>query len=351
MTKPGETTIYTIAAELGVNPATVSRALRQAPNIGDELRRKVREVAEREGFRPRPIVRRRVTVAALVETQGQGGELLAGATAVVLEGLWDAARVAGAELSLFGGNGETLNEAGLLRRLGRRGVDGAVVLNAGAGSAYVRVLRDKRFPCCCVLGAPAGGEAYLFGVDEVAVGAHAARHLLGLGHRALAVVGGVPFANSDAPRVEGVRGACADAGLPGEAVCVVPASLAYADGFECGGCGAATLLRMRPDITAICALDGATAIGAVRGLRERGVSVPGDVSVLACDDTAVCAHVSPALTAVRIPYRRLGTAAFQWVCAAVVSGTPLAPPAGVGSPFELLVRESTGTVRPRGAAG
>jgi LacI family transcriptional regulator len=324
---------------LGVNPGTVSRALTNFPGISEETRRRVWEVADREGFRPRPISRRAVSIAALIQTQKEGLDLLSPYTDAVLEGMWEYAQTANVEMAFFSGSVADLNERGLIRRMGRRGIDGVVVINSNDDSRYLKSLRSKRFPYCCVMSAPDGFEDSLVSVDNRQVGFRAATHLLELGHRRVAVFIGAVHFKAHQDRLEGVRRAFAKAGIPLDKTLIVQGSADYADGFAFGCGGVRQLFRDKRDVTAIFTMDTQEAIGAIRGLSEAGKSVPADVSVVTCDDSPLAANMIPALTVMDIPNRRLGYDAMRRVHASLESGaTPSLPPA---LEVDIIVRESS----------
>ena len=324
---------------MGVNPGTVSRALTNFPGISEETRRRVWEVADREGFRPRPISRRAVSIAALIQTQKEGLDLLSPYTDAVLEGMWEYAQTANVEMAFFSGSVADLNERGLIRRMGRRGIDGVVVINSNDDSRYLKSLRSKRFPYCCVMSAPDGFEDSLVSVDNRQVGFRAATHLLELGHRRVAVFIGAVHFKAHQDRLEGVRRAFAKAGIPLDKTLIVQGSADYADGFAFGCGGVRQLFRDKRDVTAIFTMDAQEAIGAIRGLSEAGKSVPADVSVVTCDDSPLAANMIPALTVMDIPNRRLGYDAMRRVHTILESGaTPSLPPA---LEVDIIVRESS----------
>ena len=112
-----------------------------------------------------------------------------------------------------------------------------------------------------------------------------------------------PPRNVDGPvRLAGVRDALADAGLD-------PASITIATGAPLVGGGEAAMLELldrAPGVTAVLAYNDLMAIGALRAVRRRGGSVPGDVSVVGFDDVALAAYVDPPLTTLEPEHGRDG---------------------------------------------
>jgi len=101
---------------------------------------------------------------------------------------------------------------------------------------------------------------------------------------------------------------------------------------------------LRP--TAVLAMSDAMAIGAMRALRDLRLDVPGDVSVVGFDDIDLAPHVDPPLTTVHQPIRRKGEEAVRLLLS-VVERRDLAKPEHRRLETRLIVRASTGPVRPR----
>ncbi|WP_137989217.1 LacI family DNA-binding transcriptional regulator [Streptomyces vilmorinianum] len=161
-------------------------------------------------------------------------------------------------------------------------------------------------------------------------------HLLELGHRRIGYVAGPADRTTTRHRLEGHREAMAAAGLPEGPT--VHGTYDRASGYD----ATLELLRREPSLTAIVASNDTVALGACAALRERGLSIPGDVSVAGFDDLPFSVDAVPALTTVRLPLQEAGARAGR-----LAMGTEEAPAGGVSTiPAELLVRDST--ARPRG---
>lgn len=144
-------------------------------------------------------------------------------------------------------------------------------------------------------------------------------HLLSLGHRRIGCVAGPVERSTTRHRLEGHRAALATYGLapqtsngadPGE----IPGQPVVHGGYDrsSGYDGALELLRKDPTVTAIVAANDTAALGVCAALRDRGLSVPGDISVAGFDDLPFSADASPALTTVRIPLHEAGARAAGW---------------------------------------
>ncbi|WP_327291040.1 LacI family DNA-binding transcriptional regulator [Streptomyces sp. NBC_01198] len=165
-------------------------------------------------------------------------------------------------------------------------------------------------------------------------------HLLSLGHRRIGYVTGPAERSTTGHRLAGHRAALAGHGMgPGTGAGEDADRLIVHGGYDRGAGYDATLelLRRDPGVTAIVAANDTVALGVCAALRDRGLSIPGDVSVAGFDDLPFSADASPALTTVRIPLQEAGARAGR-----LVMGRVAPPPGGVATiATELMVRGST----------
>jgi LacI family transcriptional regulator len=175
--------------------------------------------------------------------------------------------------------------------------------------------------------------------DNVRGAALAARHLLDLGHRDLAVLAGPDTLTTIEDRLRGFREEVERAGLTLPATHVCHADFTRAGGYE----SAIRLLDAGVTATGVFALNDAMAVGALAAYRDRGVDVPGAVSLVGFDDIPLASDVTPALTTVRLPMEELG----RRVVALALREDADAGPVQVESPSELVVRSSTAAPPPR----
>ena len=165
-------------------------------------------------------------------------------------------------------------------------------------------------------------------------------HLLALGHRRIGYAAGPVERSTTRHRLEGHRAALAAHGLgPDTQAGTEAGRLTLHGGYDraSGYDAALELLRREPEVTAIAAANDTVALGVCAALRDRGLSVPSDVSVAGFDDLPFSVDASPALTTVRIPLQEAGARAGR-----LVMGRLAPPPGGVATvTAELMVRAST----------
>jgi LacI family transcriptional regulator len=161
-----------------------------------------------------------------------------------------------------------------------------------------------------------------------------AEHLCGLGHRSIGIIAGPKELIDTTDRLTGHALAAKAAGR------AVPARrTVHADFSRDGGAAAAAhLLDADPRLTALVAHNDAMAIGALAVARQRGIDVPGQLSVVGFDDIPIALDVTPALTTVRVPLIDMGIRALTMALGTHPSGRPLAETAAA----RLVARDSSG---------
>jgi LacI family transcriptional regulator len=176
-------------------------------------------------------------------------------------------------------------------------------------------------------------------VPQNARGAHAiTTELLRLGHRRIAHLTGPPRFSTTRERRRGYEGALEAFGLDVDPALIVPGDFTRDGGLR--ACQA--LLASGEEFSAIFAANDMAAVGALTALRARGLSVPGDVSVVGYDDIPFSRDVTPALTTVRVPMVELGREAMRLALAPADEGERT-----MRLPTEVVMRESA--ARPRAA--
>jgi LacI family transcriptional regulator len=168
-------------------------------------------------------------------------------------------------------------------------------------------------------------------------GARALGRLLGeLGHQRIGAIGGPPLVTTNRDRLEGLRSGLRDYGVSLE-----PAQIVDGDFSREGGMRAAIqLLERDPELTAIFALNDVMAVGALAVLRERGIAVPEQITVVGFDDIPLALDVTPTLTTVRVPMLEMGSRAMRLALA-----QPSAELRVEHLSTELVVRASSGPRR------
>jgi DNA-binding LacI/PurR family transcriptional regulator len=342
-------TLEQVAALAGVGRGTASRVINGSPQVSEKTREIVMRAVEELGYVPnqaaRTLVTRRTGTIALVIAEAEerifGEPFFAGVVRGISAALNDASRQLVLSLVHSTEQAERLGSY-----LTRQHVDGVLLLSLHDDEPFPVDLDARRLPV--VLGGRAEQWAGSFvDVDNVDGARQAVAHLIQTGRRTVATISGPRPSMSGRDRLEGYVAALTDAGLTVDPDLVVEGDFSEQSGWT----GMEELLARRPDIDGVFAASDLMAMGAMRSLRSRGRTVPGDVGVIGFDGTMASETTDPPLSTVRQPLVELGRAMAQMLLRHVDAGGHGAAPEHVVLPVELIVRGST--VRddsPRGSA-
>ncbi|PWC28293.1 LacI family transcriptional regulator [Pseudoroseomonas aestuarii] len=321
--------IKDVAREAGVALSTAALALRDDSRLRPETRRAVREAAERLGYvydRSAALMRsgKSHTVGLLV------CELTNPFYAELTAGVEEALDEAGYATMLANTSESVLRQRRMLERFREQPVDGVLLMPAtGTPPALIGELQAWRVPHATVVrGFRAGAHA---GPDNRAGTRLATEHLLGLGHRRIAFLGGAARNSVSTGRWDGYARSMARAGLAAEHL---PCSTDI-------GAAAAIAQALPPESpTALVCFNDSVAFGATLGLLRAGRMPGRDVAVTGFDDVREAAHWYPPLTTIRVAPRVIGQAAARVLLHRMEQ--PEAPPLREILPPALVVRESCG---------
>ena len=332
--------IVDVAQRAGVSVATVSRALRDMPNVSRTTRDRVLQAAQELQYAASPLASGLVTgrVRAVGVILPYAGRWF---FAEVVRGIEEALREGGYDLVLHVLADVRRREEFLSSLPVRRRVDGVIMVALPLSEPEVGLLRGLGLPMACVAEPTAGihGDR----IDNVAAAQLAVAHLLDLGHRRIACIGGdlngperfsVPGLRSD-----GFRSALAGAGLT-----VRPDWERDGRFTARGGELAMTALLGGPGgrPTAVYCQSDEMAFGALRALRRAGLRCPDDVSIIGMDDHELAETFD--VTTVGQPVAAQGASAARWVIGELQAGvdTHRAVDDVVIHPARLVLRGSTG---------
>lgn len=330
-------TIRDVADRAGVSTATVSRVLAGIGNPKPETAAAVLRAVEQLGYRPSGVARslrmKRTRTLGLIVTDIQNPffpELVQAADS--------AARGLNYSIILGSAAYDEHRAMHYLDLMVDRRVDGLIIASSQLSEESWQWLIASPVPVVVVNAEPSGLPVPVITSDNVGGTRLAVEHLVGLGHRRFAYIRGPEGFTADRPRFEGFRQACADAGIRASDIVEI-----RGDGqFEGGERATAELLAAGSNVTAIVCHNDVTAIGAMRAIRAAGKRVPGDISVVGCDDIAAAAWVVPALTTVAQQKAEMGTLAVQRLAAALDDPGFTGHAETIRIPMVLRVRESTG---------
>ena len=334
MTSTGRPTLAEIAREAHVGISTVSKVLNGHTDVSAATRRAVEQLLADRGYqRPRTARHsaRRTELIDLVINEMDSGWGLA-----ILTGVEEVVEQAGLSLVVS----SVHNRRSLTRRwldsLLARGSQGAILVLSELDDQQRDALDRRGLPFVVVdaVNRPAPGTLSV-GTTNFAGGYAATEHLIGLGHRRIAVIGGPEQLECSRARVAGYRAAMESAGLPVDRRLVRHSTFQHDGGFRTAG----ELLAQSEPPTAVLAGCDEQATGVYEAVRRAGRSIPGDVSVVGFDDLSFARWTAPPLTTVRQPLHDMGVAAAR-ILLRIVSGERV-DPVRTELPTELVIRGST----------
>ena len=334
------TTIEDVAREAGVSTATVSRALRGLPNVAPSTRERILQVARDLEY----------AIDSQASSLASGRSMTVGIV-MPLADQWFYSKVAtSAEVVLAAEGYDVIryslaslgDRTEIFRRLiSSRRVDGLLMLNimltrenldylAKTGCPVVTVeTQTERFPSVST--------------DNVAAARVATQHLVNLGHRQIAVISGLP----DDPmefsipleRERGYRSVLREHGIEIRPELNVPGNFSLEGGAE----AMTHLLAIQQPPTAVFAFSDEMAIAAIKIIRDAGLQIPEDISVIGFDDHDISAYLN--LTTIRQPVSQYGERAGKMLLRMLAGDLGEIP--HLTLPTKLIMRDTTGPCRAR----
>lgn len=330
-------TIREIAKAAGCSTATVSKAMNGYPHVNSATREKILSVARELGFTPNYFAKSLMTkrsylIGILMVDYWRLGivhPLFGG----MIEGFKSKVESRGYELLIIK-NEYTGTNANFVEHCLQRGIEGVFLVITNGMTKCITELAKSNLPCVSVDLRCEGISTVL--TDNEKGGYDAVNHLISLGHSKIAHIA----VNDDKPagrdRLEGYRRAMESAGFAFD-----PELVQTAANFspQAGTHAMSTLLARRDDITAVFASSDVLAFGAVAALRERGISVPEQMSVIGFDDIDTAIYFSPPLTTMRQNRAGIGHIAGD-IMVDLIENQSLAQ-SHLTLPAELVLRGST----------
>ena len=328
--------IRDIAAEAGVSIATVSHALRNPGRVSDATRQKVLVAADKVGYT-------RNRLAASLRTARSGNivviipDVAGSFNSGIIRAIEKVAHSRGYSVLLGDTQGSEEREREFAAMTRSHQADGIVLLSHRFPFDQVGSTAALRDLPPIVNGCESTGQqgVPVVGIDDVQAAMDATLHLLGLGHRDIAVITGNMNTTSCRDRHAGFERAMQSAGLK-----VDPRRVVHSDYTLQGGeRGAQELLQRKVRPTAVFCFSDEIAFGCMYALRQSGFKVPTDVSVIGIDDIPFARYFDPALTTIAQPTDAIGATCASLLFELIEERAPQR--ARYILPHELVVRAST----------
>ncbi|MGH8871355.1 MAG: LacI family DNA-binding transcriptional regulator [Acidimicrobiia bacterium] len=335
-------TLKDVAREAGVHVSTASRALNPltASVVNPDTVERVSTVAKRLGYRPHPLARglrtnQTMSVGMVIPDVENPlfGPIIAGAESVLVEEGY----------SVIIGNADrgAVHAESVVSNMLERHVDGLILATASRSDDVVSDLMRRGVPTVLVnRRTDERSIPSIVGDDYAGIGL-AVQHLVSLGHENIGHVAGPAWVSTGLERRQAFLSWLEQVGLHAD-----PGRVEEADWFrvEPGYRSGLELLGRRPEVTAIVAANDLLALGCYRAIRSLDMEVGVDVSVTGYNDIPLLDMMHPAMTTVRVPYRKLGAEGAKALLA-LMSGDDDDVPEPIELEPSLMVRSSTAPPR------
>lgn len=335
-------TLEDIAEQAGVSRSTVSRVVNDLPNVSEDVRRRVLDVIQQTGYHPnaaaRTLASQRSWTLGLVLPQSVSLFFTDPYFPHLTKGIAQACNEHNYTLALFLVSNKE-DEKKIFSRVNRKGLlDGVLVQSGHHGDQQmIGQLVDANMPQV-VLGRPQRYDNVTFvDVDNVSGAYNATAHLVRLGYRRIATITGPGLSTVGLDRQAGFTKAMNERGIKIDETLETEGDFTEAGGYY----AMQRLLPARPE--AVFVASDLMTIGAIRAVREAGLSVPNDIAFVGFDDIPLAAASDPPLTTIRQPVIQFGVRAVELLIDLIENG--IHPPRHVIMDTQLIIRDSCGAIR------
>lgn len=332
-------TLEMVAERAGVGRGTVSRVINGSEQVSPATREAVLQAVEELGYVPnhaaRALVTRRTSTVALVVSEPDDRVFAEPFFARIVRGVSATLRQRGLQFLLATAGSEE-EHAQMAKYLTSQHVDGVMLISEHQDDTLPARLAAAGV--YCVHGgrplAVEGQPVSYVDIDNVGGAAAATEYLLRSGRQRIAAITGPGDMIAGVERRHGYEKALKEAGRPIAEELIVAGDFSFDSGVR----AMRELQQVEPEVDAVFAASDLMAVGALRVLRESGLSVPGDVSVIGFDDSPGSEHSDPPLTTVHQPAERMGEEMARVLADGISSGT--GDPVSVVLDTHLVIRES-----------
>ncbi|WP_243858871.1 LacI family DNA-binding transcriptional regulator [Actinomyces sp. ZJ308] len=305
-----------VAACAGVSVGTVSHVLNHPERVSETTRKRVEEAIASLGFVRSETARRlrdRGSSVVGVVVHDVSNPFFTEAA----RGIEDRLRESGCVPMLCSSDADSAREQEILSLLAGMSLRGVIIMPSATTLDRLGIFTERGIRVVLMGHPPLPGTLSTVTGDDVAGARAAVSHLLELGHRRIGFVNGPTAIRQARDRRDGVLKELVARGLdPGEVLLEVESEVG-SKSFDAasGAAGAARLLSEPHPPSAIFCANDQMAIGAMREIRRRDLSIPGDVAVVGYDDISFAAELITPLTSVHQPMREMGAAAAELLLA------------------------------------
>ncbi|HPS13784.1 MAG TPA: LacI family DNA-binding transcriptional regulator, partial [Prolixibacteraceae bacterium] len=298
-----EVTIYDIAREIGVSPATVSRALKNNPAISDQVKKKIKEKAEAMGYRSNTFAsnlrtKRTYTLGVIIP------RLDSNFMSSTIAGIEKIANESGYNLIISQSFETQKKEVANSITMYNSRVDGLIVSLASDTNDLNHFARflSKKIPLLFFDRVPDNPDYISVVIDNFKMGYEVTKHLIEQGCRSIMHISGNRNRNVYSDRFKGYQAAIEEVGLPYQPELVIESGLGIDDGIKL----AHTILELKNLPDGIFIANDACASGCLTTLKANGIRIPEQIAIVGFNNDPITQLIEPQLSTVNYPGKEMG---------------------------------------------
>ncbi|HVO42095.1 MAG TPA: LacI family DNA-binding transcriptional regulator [Aggregatilineales bacterium] len=331
-------TISDVAKRAGVSTMTVSRVINNFGYISQDTRERVERAIVDLGYVPNALARslrfKQTKTIALIVT-----DITNSFFTTIARGVEDTASEQGFSVMFCNTDESQTKEAEYVNVLLQKQVDGILLVPACSADDSVSLLQDRGTPVVVLDRRIPNVQVDTVRCDTSLGSYQLTQHLLGLGHRRIALLSGPRTVSTAVDRADGYRRALTEAGLAEDTALEFYGPFTQAGGYQI----ATEALALNPRPSALVAANNFIAIGAMQALREAGLRLPDDLSMVTFDDFSSALVMEPFLTAIDQPAYEMGRRATELLLTRLAGGGS-DEPQEILMPTRMIIRTSSGPV-------
>lgn len=330
-------TIYEVAKVAGVSPSTVSKVLNNYPDVSEKTKEKVKNVLKEMSFMPsyeaQVLSTKKTWTLGVVYLEDANVGLKHPYFSSIIEAFKQEAEKHGYSL-LFGSKNDRLKNSTFLQFFKYKSVDGIVIFCSGSKNHETKELIESKYPTVVI--DMENKNVSTVTSDNVGGCALVIDYLYNLGHRKIAHIAGM-----DDNFVSNLRQQAYISEMKKKGLEIKEGYIECSNTFDFNGGYNATkkLLNLKEIPTAIFAAGDEVAIGAIEAIKESGLNVPDDISVVGFDDIHMAKYITPKLTTVRQDCDKIGQVAANRLISQIDRKKKDTLSSTIS--VELIIREST----------
>ncbi len=307
-------TMEDIAERADVSINTVSRALNDKPDVNDQTKKEILQIADELNYQPNRFAQglrasKTSTLGVIV------ADIMNPFFSALLKGVEKAAREEGYSIIVQDTDEKYENEQSAIQTTLAEQVDGLLITPVQTNKQTIIDLKQSGLPFV-LLGRHFNDlDTHYVVTDDVEGAYSAVNYLIDHGHESIGLVNGPPYISSSQERHKGYRRSMEEHGLPVNDAFIFKDTVTMEEGYDTGK----KLISISPRPSAVLCYSDFVAMGVIKAARDTGLSIPEDLAVVGYDDISFATCLEVPLTTVRIPKKELGRKAF-WVLRDLING-------------------------------